>query len=242
MPIELIEVDLTECNHHDLCNICNHVDELSCSRGRHCAGLRLDGRPAMIGYFMDEDDRGTSAYTFKFEGTDEFLFCEDCAIDIRDNSDGVTDPILEGQVDELVWVVDIADSRFQAYVATYGPDHGLQWEDERGTFDTLPEAVMAARDHAVAMIAERNAAVDREEFELENHEVLTVLRKAGRLKHPTSLAVETSLTRAQLDHVVFGGSGEEPPVTVRELLASECYHRTAEMVADMLEGGRIPPA
>lgn len=225
-PIDMIEVDLTECDKHDSCRICYNVDGLVCDRGRHCSGLRIGDRPAPIGYFMDGDDRGTSAYTFRFADNDEFLFCEDCAYDIRETGmEGVTDIVVEGAVGEFGWSVDIAHEKFQAFIATHGPDHGTTWEAEGGVFDTLTEALAASRGHATAMTMASDVL---------DH-------GTGRTKHPTDLAVPTTLTVDELD-IVLAVTDDGDPLTVRAMLTDACRILVGDYVAELVEAGKLPPS
>lgn len=231
-PIEMIDVDLSVCDrdNHESCRICNEVDNLVCDRGRHCAGLRIGDIPAPIGFYLDgyaDPEVCRSAYTFRFADTDEFLFCEDCAIDIAENGrSGVTDPIVTGAVDEFDWFVDVADGKFQAFVAVHGPDHGAVWEHEGGVFDTFTEAVDASRgwaQRAVTAIFVRD------------------LRSTRRLRpnHPTDLAVPTTLTVDELD-IVLGYFGDDDPTTVRSSLIEACRQLVGEMIADLIESEKIP--
>lgn len=242
--IELIEVDLSLCNleSHELCRICTYVDELSCSRGKHCAGLLVGDRPQPVGYYLDGDDRGRSAYTFKFPGNDEFLFCEDCQFEIEHLGPGeVSEPIVEGNVGELHWVVDMVDDSFQAFVMSYGPDHGVIYEDERGVFDTLGEAVEASRGYATTLVELETREDERLQVEEEHQDAIIELRRFGRLKHPTDLAVPTTLDILQLDTIVAPGDVDDPdPITVRSILHDVAREAVAEKVAEMLIAGRIP--
>jgi hypothetical protein len=241
---KMIEVDLSLCNldSHELCRICTYVDELSCSRGKHCAGLMIADRPQPVGYYLDGDDVGRSAYTFKFDGNDEFLFCEDCSYEIEQLEPGaVSDTIVEGNVAELHWMVDMVDGKFQAFVLAYGADHGVIYEDERGVFDTLTEAVEASRGYATT-VAELEAREDeRMQVEEEHTDAIVELRRFGRLKHPTDLAVPSMLNTMQLDTILFPGDVEDPdPTTVRSILHDVAREAVAEKVAEMLIAGRIP--
>ena len=238
-----IEVDLNECNYHEFgtCRICTDVDELTCSRGSHCAGLTINDRPAPVGFYLDADDIGRQATTFRFEGNDEFLFCEDCAYEL-DNLfiDDVSDPVVEGNVGELHWTVDLYGGRFQALVLAYGPDHGVIYEDERGGFDTLTEAVQASRGYAEAIV-ELDAEEDgRMALEQLHEDVIVELRRYGRLKHPTDLAVPTTLTRAELNTVLYPGSPDDPdPVTVRSILVDAAREAVNAAVADLIIQRRL---
>ena len=232
--IDMDEVDLTLCDRgdHDGCRICYEVDNLVCDRGRHCAGLRIGDLPQPIGYFMDGDDRGTSAYTFRFADNDEFLFCEDCAYDIRENGlEGVTDPIVSGSVEEFDWFVDVADGKFQAHVAEHGPDHGAVWERDGGVFDTLTDALDGSRGWARLFVAERDEAMAIDEARL--------ACDVSRSKHPTDLAVPTTLTVEELDFVI-GFYTDDDPTTVRSMLSDACRQVVGEMIADLAESGKIP--
>lgn len=240
--MELLELDLTLCNRedHDLCRICRNVDELECSRGGHCAGLRHPigpghpDRPQQIGYYLDADDVTRTGYTFHFEGNDEFLFCEDCAYEIEHLADGeVSEPVASGQIDDLHWVIDIADDKFQAWIAAYGPDHGMTMEIEGGNFDTFTEALEASRGKAQELV-DAEAANARREVEDDS------LREQGRRKHPTDLAVQTSLTVEQLDHILTPGFGEEPPLTVRDYLVDNARMFVGDMVAQLLTSVQLP--
>lgn len=240
---KMIEVDLSECDTHEFgtCKICTDVDELVCSRGRNCAGLRIGDRPQPVGFYLDADDIGRTAYTFKFEGNDEFLFCEDCAYEIeRLDTDEVSPPIVEGNVDELHWSVDVVNGRFQALVSAYGPDHGLIYEDERGVFDTLTEAVNASRDYATAIIEVEGREEERQSFEEMHDDVIVELRRFGRLKHPTDIAVPSSATVEQLNTILFPGDEDDPdPVTVRTVLIEAAREAVIAKVAELLIQGRI---
>jgi len=225
--IEMIEVDLTLCNQHDAneCRICTEVDNLLCDRGRSCAGLRIGDLPQPIGYYLDENEVCRSAYTFRFVDTDEFLFCEDCAIDIAETGrSGVTNSIVNGTVDGYDWFVDAADGRFQAFVALHGRDHGAVWEHEGGVFDTLTEAVDASRGWAQRFAREESTCEARD---------------VSRSKHPTDLAVPTTLTVEELDFVL-GFYTDDDPTTVRTTLIEACRRVVGEMIAEMFESGKIP--
>ena len=240
---KLIEVDLSECDTHEFgtCKICTDVDELVCSRGRNCAGLRIGDRPQPVGFYLDADDIGREAYTFKFEGNDEFLFCEECAAEIEQlDIDEVSPPIVEGNIDELHWVVDVVNGRFQATVMAYGPDRGLIYEDERGVFETLTEAVNASRGYAATIIEVESREEERMEFEQTHDDVLSELRRFGRLKHPTDLAVPSSATLEQLNTILFPGDPDDPdPVTVRTVLVEAAREAVIAKVAELLISGRI---
>jgi hypothetical protein len=241
---KLIEVDLTECDTHEFgtCRICTDVDELVCSRGLHCAGLRHGDRPQPVGFYLDEDDIGRSAYTFKFEGgSNEFLFCEDCAYEIEHlEVDEVSEPIVEGTVGELHWIVDMVNGQFQALVMAYAPDHGVIYEDERGVFDTLMEAVHAARGHATTLVELESRYHELLQVEEEYQDVVTELRRFGRLKHPTDLAVPSTLTAIELDTIIAPGDVDDPdPVTIRSILIEAAREAVAEKVADLVMAGRL---
>lgn len=242
--IEMIEVDLTECDTHEFgtCKICTDVDELSCARGKHCAGLQVGDRPQPVGFYLDWDDIGRSALTFKFPGNDQFLFCEECAYEIEHLGPGqVSEPIVEGNVGELHWIVDMVDGKFQAYVMSYGPDHGVIYEDERGVFDTLTEAVEASRGYATTLVELETREDERMQVEEEHHDAIVELRRFGRLKHPTDLAIPSMLNTVQLDTILFPGDVDDPdPTTVRSILHDVAREAVAEKVAEMLIAGRIP--
>ena len=241
---KMIEVDLRECDYHEFgtCRICTDVDELECSRGLFCAGLRHGDRPQPVGFYLDADDVGRSAYTFKFPGNDEFLFCEDCAYELEHLAvDEVSEPVVEGNVGELHWTVDIVNGRFQALVLAFGPDRGIIYEDERGVFDTLTEAVQQSRGYAQALVEFEAEEDGRMEFEQLHEDVIVELRRYGRLKHPTALAVPTTLTRAELNTVLYPGDPDDPdPVTVRSMLIDAAREAVNETVANLIIQGRLP--
>ena len=241
---KLIEVDLTECDTHEFgtCRICTDVDELVCSRGLHCAGLRIGDRPQPVGFYLDGDDIGRSALTFTFEGgSNEFLFCEDCAYEIeRLETDEVSEPIVEGTVGDLHWMVDMSNGSFQAFVMAYAPNHGVIYEDERGVFDTLTEAVEAARGHATTVVELESREDERLQVEEEHQDAIVELRRFGRLKHPTDLAVASTLTTIELDTILAPGDVDDPdPVTIRSILIEAAREAVADKIADLVMAGRL---
>jgi len=238
---KMIEVDLGECNTHEFgtCRICTDVDELTCSRGLKCCGLSVNDRPAPVGFYLDWDDIGRRATTFRFPGNDEFLFCEDCAVELENLTvDEVSEPVVEGTIGELHWVVDMVNGRFQALVLAYAPDHGVIYEDERGVFDSLSEAVDESRGFAQALVEAETDDDTRMQFEQENDDVISELRGFGRLKHPTDIAVPTTLTRAELD-TVLAPADHDDPVTVRSLLIEVAREAVHEKIADLIVQGRL---
>lgn len=239
----LIEIDLDECDQHEFgtCRICTDVDELTCSRGVHCAGLMMGDRPRPVGFYLDGDDVGRSALTFRFDGDTEFLFCEDCAYELENLPDGeVSEPVVEGTVGGLHWMVDMVDGSFQAFVLAYASDHGVIYEDERGVHDTLHEAVEAARGHATTIAELEEREDERYRVEEEHADAIVELRRFGRLKHPTDLAVPSTLDTVQLDTILFPGDQDDPdPTTVRSVLIEAAREAVAEKVADLIMAGRL---
>ena len=64
-------------------------------------------------------------------------------------------------------------------------------------------------------------------------------RDVSRSKHPTDLAVPTTLTVEELDFVI-GFYTDDDPVTVRSMLSDACRQVIGVIIADLVESGKIP--
>jgi len=229
MPITLIEVDLIECEIHALgeCRICTNIDELVCSRGRHCTGMQIGDLPAAIGFYDDADGIGRTALTYQFAGVDDFHFCDDCAYELEHADPTDVVELVGGDVDGIAWIVDTYDGNFQAWLGSNGPDHGLAWESEGGVFDTFSEAVVASRDRAWEIVR----YTDESE------------RVAGRVQtvYPHQILVNTGLSVDMLDMVLHPAEHGDSEVTVRSVLVDACRDVVAETVANFFADSTFGP-
>lgn len=230
----LVEVDLNHCEYHtidDECRLCSNVDELECSRGQWCAGLRLGERPQPVGFYLDENDAHRSALTYAFPGNDiDVFFCEDCAEAIENAPDGeVVERVAAGDVEDISWVVNLFDGEFQAWAMTFSRSGGLSSEQEIGSFGRWTDAVDAARRFCEQIIAAEAAHEAWADLLRQHGDVISKLRSLGRLKHPTDLAIPTGRDTRELDRVLNRPTSDEPPVTVRDVLTDAARQAVAQL-------------